>query len=146
MSSIRIRAATLDDAAAVAPLLDELGYPCTVEEARERLGKLIDVAGIAVFVAEAEDGLAGVEVVAEISALLHQPGRVAQITALVVGSKHRRLGVGKLLIDAAEAWARECGCRRMVVASAERRSDAHAFYEAVGYAHTSRRFGKDLPT
>jgi hypothetical protein len=29
-------------------------------------------------------------------------------------------------------------------AAAERRSAAHAFYEAGGYRHTSRRFSKDL--
>ncbi|HEX6853502.1 MAG TPA: GNAT family N-acetyltransferase [Candidatus Polarisedimenticolaceae bacterium] len=141
---MRIRPAALDDAEAIAPLLGELGYPCSTEEARERLGKLLGVAGIAVFVAEVEDALAGVEVVAELTALLHQPGRVAQITALVVGSSHRRVGAGKLLVEAAERWARDCGCARILVASAEHRHDAHAFYASIGYRHTSRRFTKDL--
>jgi ribosomal protein S18 acetylase RimI-like enzyme len=141
---VTVRRATLDDVAAIAPLLGELGYPSTVEETRERLERLLGTAGNVVFVAEVNGVVAGVETVAEISALLHQPGRVAQITMLVVGAAHRRLGVGRLLLEAGERWARECGSRRILVASNERRHDAHAFYESSGYRHTSRRFGKDL--
>jgi len=47
-------------------------------------------------------------------------------------SNSRRRGVGQLLVEAAKRWARDHGCVRLSVTSAERRADAHAFYPACG--------------
>ena len=47
--------------------------------------------------------------------------------------------------EAAEDWARQCGCKRIVVTTALQRAGAHAFYERLAYAHTGRRYGKDFP-
>lgn len=70
---------------------------------------------------------------------------LAQITLLVVDETRRTAGVGRVLVKAAEEWARERGCQRIVVTTALARGGAHAFYERVGYAHTGRRYGKDFP-
>jgi hypothetical protein len=43
-----------------------------------------------------------------------------------------------------ERWAVEAGCTRVAVVTAHHRSDAHAFYERLGYEHTGRRYGKSL--
>ena len=44
----------------------------------------------------------------------------------------------------AEDWARARGVGRIVVASGLARSDAHAFYESLGYQHNARRYNKRL--
>ncbi|MEP7067049.1 MAG: GNAT family N-acetyltransferase [Gemmatimonadota bacterium] len=75
---------------------------------------------------------------------LHAPGPVAYITALVTASSARRRGVGQLLVAAARDWAVELGCVRLSVTSAERRTDAHAFYPACGLPYTGRRFSMEL--
>lgn len=71
-----------------------------------------------------------------------EPGCV--FSALVVGERFRRLGVGARLADAIEAEARARGGKKLVLSSAHRRADAHAFYEARGYEHTGRRYAKVL--
>ena len=75
---------------------------------------------------------------------LNHAAPLAQLSLLVVDERVRGRGVGRALVAAAEAWAREQGCHRMIVTTALQRSDAHAFYERIGYAHTGRRYGKDF--
>ena len=75
---------------------------------------------------------------------LNHAAPLAQLSLLVVDERVRSQGVGRVLVAAAEAWARERGCHRMIVTTALNRSDAHAFYERIGYAHTGRRYGKDF--
>jgi GNAT superfamily N-acetyltransferase len=70
------------------------------------------------------------------------PGCV--FTALVVDQRFRRAGVGARLTEAVEVKARERGCEQLVLSSAHRRADAHAFYEALGYEHSGRRYRKVL--
>ena len=47
-------------------------------------------------------------------------------------------------MDALEAEARRRGGKFMVLNTAHRRADAHAFYEALGYEHTGRRYAKPI--
>jgi GNAT superfamily N-acetyltransferase len=48
---------------------------------------------------------------------------------LAVHPEHRSQGVGKALLGAAKAWARERGATHLELDSAETRTDAHRFYE-----------------
>ena len=59
-------------------------------------------------------------------------------------STFQRGGVGRALVADAEAWARAAGAVRIEVTSNQRRLGAHAFYLALGYADSSKRFIKDL--
>ncbi len=67
---------------------------------------------------------------------------IAQLTLLVVDESVRTHGIGRALVQAAEQFARERGAKRINVTTALHRSDAHAFYERIGYALTGRRYGK----
>jgi ribosomal protein S18 acetylase RimI-like enzyme len=71
-----------------------------------------------------------------------EPG--CQVAALVVGERFRRRGVGELLMERLEQEARARGGNTIVLNTAHRRADAHAFYESLGYEHTGRRYAKDL--
>jgi ribosomal protein S18 acetylase RimI-like enzyme len=70
-------------------------------------------------------------------------GLQGQIIALAVASSFRRRGVGRALVEAAEALLSERGATAVVVTTANRRSDAHAFYERLGYVFTGRRYRKN---
>jgi len=62
----------------------------------------------------------------------------------VVGERFRRQGIGELLMEALENEARTRGGTYLVLNTAHRRAGAHAFYEALGYEHTGRRYTKEL--
>jgi GNAT superfamily N-acetyltransferase len=79
-----------------------------------------------------------------VTPVLHRAGSVGRVTSLVVDPAARGHGVGRMLMRAAEEWAVGRGCVLMEVTSNRRRTDAHAFYERLGYAATSFRFGKEL--
>ena len=63
---------------------------------------------------------------------------------LAVDPQQRSRGIGKALLDAAKAWARERGATHLELDSAEARTDAHRFYEREGAAYRSFSFGWEL--
>ena len=77
--------------------------------------------------------------------VLHQDQPVGMLTALIVSPRHRGRGIGRRLVQAAEAWATAQGAYRMTVASGLHREGAHRFYERLGDEHTARRYAKLLP-
>jgi ribosomal protein S18 acetylase RimI-like enzyme len=140
-----IRHLTSADVARIIPLMAELGYPTTPSALAERLDALNSNPEDAVLVAE--EGLEIVGLVAVHSfAMLHRPGRLGRITALVVASDARGRGVGAQLLSAAENHLRLQGCVLLEVTSAEQRADAHAFYLARGYREKRVRFIKSSGT
>jgi GNAT superfamily N-acetyltransferase len=131
-AAIAIRPLTLDDAAAVAALSGDLGYPADPAVMGARLSALLGEAGHAVFGAAGADGalLGWVHVCARLL-LIDSPS--AFIEGLVVGSAARRGGVGRALMAAAEDWARASGAGVVRLRSGAARGEAHAFYRALGY-------------
>ena len=63
---------------------------------------------------------------------------------LAVSPDYRSQGVGKALLDAAKAWARERGATHLELDSAESRVDAHRFYEREGPSWRSVSFAWEL--
>jgi GNAT superfamily N-acetyltransferase len=137
-----IRDARAGDAAAIAGLLTQLGYPTDADTVEERLDRL-GVVGDRVVVAELEGevvGLAHLQVTPAIE--LDRP--VAKVGALVVDQARRGHGIGRALVEAMEAEARGRGCGVLFLTTSERRDDAHAFYERVGLEQTGRRYSRTL--
>ena len=56
----------------------------------------------------------------------------------------RGQGIGRALLEAMEGEARRRGCELLFLTTAERRADAHAFYERAGLEHTGRRYSRRL--
>ncbi len=130
-----IRTARLEDAAQIAGLCGQLGYVATAETIRERLILLLPENRHRILVAE----ISGKEIAgwmhALIVQLLESPPFV-EIGGIVVDSGYRRLGIGKLLITDAEAWALENGLDCVRLRSNMIRLEAHEFYPSIGYTHT----------
>ncbi|MGC8517993.1 MAG: GNAT family N-acetyltransferase [Steroidobacteraceae bacterium] len=145
-SQPQIRAAGVADAAALARLSAQLGYPCQPIAMRQRLERLAARTDHAVFVASmvACTPLAGWVHVGV--GLWLESGECAEILGLVVDAATRRGGVGRRLIGAAEQWSRAAGFERIVVRSNALRSEAHAFYPSLEYTleKTQRVYGKAL--
>jgi GNAT superfamily N-acetyltransferase len=134
MSHLTLRPATLSDAAAIAALNGELGYPTAAEEMAPRLASLLDVSGQAVLVAADDGGVIAWIHVSVVETI--ESGAFAEIRGLVVTAAHRSRGVGARLVAAAEGWARERGLTRIRVRSNMTRERTHAFYERLGYRTT----------
>lgn len=142
---LKIRLARIGDAARLAELSGQLGYPATPAEIRERMKGIRPAAQHALFVAETKDaGVIGWIHVSK-QPLLEGDLR-AEINGLIVAEKHRSFGAGARLLAAAEDWAREHGCKGMSVRSNVVRERAHQFYERNGFEHykTQKSFRKPL--
>jgi GNAT superfamily N-acetyltransferase len=142
---LKIRRANGTDAAQLAVLTGQLGYPATTAQIRERLRRIQPVSQNAVFVADAAShGVIGWLHVSK-EPLLESEMR-AEVNGLVVADGQRSLGAGARLLAAAEDWARKHGCKEMSVRSNVIRERAHKFYERNGYEHfkTQKSFRKPL--
>jgi GNAT superfamily N-acetyltransferase len=140
---VRVRDAQLDDATAIAELLGQLGYPASADQAKARLSRLDADPSARVLLAEDDGHVAGLAVT-YVEPLIEHDRPVLRLQALAVGERFRRRGVGRALVQAIEDEARSGGCFAIVLTSADRRADAHAFYLSVGFDRTGRRFVKDV--
>lgn len=144
MATMEIRQAMENDAAAIARLAVELGYPSTPEQIRERLASL-NADRHAVFVAVDGAGeVVGWIQVSEVRNLIS--GMRAEINGLIVSSAKRSAGTGLQLLERGERWARQKGLGTIGVQSNVVRERAHAFYLRQGYAvsKTQKAFRKEL--
>jgi len=133
------------DAAEVARLSGELGYPARSEEIEERFARLADDPKERIFIAE--DGAEHVRGWLHVRAGFDLTGPAqAEVRGLVVDADHRGRGIGRRLLEAAEAWAVVRGCRAMKVRSNTIRTRARTFYERAGYevTKTQHQFRKPL--
>lgn len=142
-SGVTVRGARREDAAALARLSTQLGYPAMPDDMPARLERLAGDANARVLVADSGGETIGVATV-HVRHTINHAAPLAQLTLLVVDETRRSRGVGRALVEAAERWAHERGCHRIVVTTALQRAAAHAFYEGVGYRHTGRRYAKDF--
>ncbi|MGH7618574.1 MAG: GNAT family N-acetyltransferase [Gemmatimonadaceae bacterium] len=140
---LQVRPAERDDSAAIARLCTQLGYPAQPSDIPARLAQLSDDPAVRALVAVDDGSVVGL-ITTHARHTMNHPAPLAQITLLVVDETCRGRGIGRALVAAAEDWARENGCKRIVVTTALRRAGAHAFYESVNYVHTGRRYGKDF--
>ena len=140
-----VRLARESDAAKIATLAAQLGYPSTKEDILRRMRSLAPASHHAVFVAESPAG----EVIGwghvSVSHLIESDMR-AELNGLVVAEGQRSLGAGQRILEHAEKWARARGCHALNLRSNVIRTRAHQFYERQGYEHykTQKAFRKAL--
>jgi predicted N-acetyltransferase YhbS len=138
----RVRPAAPHDCAALAKLIGQLGYDVTKDEVSERLA-LMQADGRLVLVAELEDAVIGC-LTTSVMRVLHRPALVGRISMMVVDAQLRGRGIGAELVRAAEEALAAQGCYMVEVTSHLRRTEAHRFYERLGYERTSVRLAKEL--
>ena len=131
----KIRCAEARDAARLAELAAQLGYPATAQEIARRIEETQHLGESSVFVAELAGGeIAGWTGVFLFRSIVDEP-RV-ELSGLVVDEHVRSQGIGEKLLSRAEEWAREKGCRVVGLRCNVIRERAHAFYERHGYKST----------
>ncbi|CAN5781327.1 GNAT family N-acetyltransferase [soil metagenome] len=129
-----IRPATIADAPDIARLANQLGYPVSDQQIAGRLTRLLGSAAHFIAVAAMPPSLVGW--VAAERRLLLESGERVELVGLVVASTARRAGIGRALVQAAEAWAVAQKLRVISVRSNVARAESHPFYERLGYTRT----------
>ena len=77
-----------------------------------------------------------------VKAPIVRPARVAEIDNLVVDSAARRRGIGKSVVQAGLAWARENRAERTELGVYEFNEAGQRFWEAMGFAAVFRRMAR----
>ena len=142
-SPVSFRPAADGDAAGIAALLTDLGYATDPGDVPARIARFTAHGAGTVLIAEAAGRVAALAAL-EYTQPIHHSRPVAHVSAFVVGSAHRRRGLGRRLLTEVERLAAAAGCPRIVVTSAEHRADAHAFYVRAGWNYNGRRFAREL--
>jgi GNAT superfamily N-acetyltransferase len=106
-----IRTAEPADAAVIAELLDQLGYPTTAAEVPERLRRIRSEGRGEVFVSVVGGEVGGL-VSVQVGPGLTRSEDTAYVSTLVVAEGIRGKGVGRELLEVAEDYARKHGCPR----------------------------------
>ena len=132
---VLVRRATEADAQSVAQLSGELGYDADADVMRDRIRKVL--------VSDADLLIVAVDAPSEVIGWLQahaahvvETGFRVEILGLVVANKTRRLGVGRLLVQEAESWARSLSADAVVARTNTKRIESHPFYLALGYTTT----------
>jgi GNAT superfamily N-acetyltransferase len=129
--AIAIRPATPADADAIARL--NAAYDDVRATPEQIAAQLVACAPIeTVFLAEVEGRVVGMACLRLLPTVC-DPTPYAELTELFVEASARRLGAGSALVAYIEAQARARGARELVLMTAWRNTDAHAFYHALGY-------------
>lgn len=99
------------------------------------LSLLLDQPRAAAFVAE-RDGIAIGMATAQLLVSTARGGPVATIEDVIIDKAFRGSGAGRLLIEAAEAWARDHGCLRLQLLADRENPPALDFYDRIGFGRT----------
>ena len=140
---LTIRAAEMNDAAALAQLMCELGYETTKPEMQMRMERIAVHKCYRTFVAVLDGKVCGGIGTLTCPSYEHNdPG--GRILALATMSTMRRRGIGRALLATAEKDFAQRGIRRVALNTRLAREDAHKFYESLGYERNGWRFVKQL--
>jgi ribosomal protein S18 acetylase RimI-like enzyme len=146
VADVRIRAATQDDEPALLRLIAEHqdyhralepDWPRGTAIASEYLQYLRDECSAhdgAVFVGDDDGDVAGfLCVIGDRRGAPDNPDRHAFVQDVFVSPAHRRRGIARMLMEAAQAFAAARGVHEVRLAVLERNADARAFYATLGY-------------
>jgi GNAT superfamily N-acetyltransferase len=137
-STVTIRPAQLSDADAIAVLTKQLGYDVEPSIVADRLSRILPRGDQQFLIAD--DNGRSVGWVHMAIAEFVDSGAFVVIAGLVVDRDHREQGIGRTLLGHAEAWAARHGHSIVRLWSSSTRTEAHAFYEHVGYTNIKTQY------
>lgn len=141
---VLIRDGRPEDAAALAPLLQALGYPTEPSVIGERCAALLrGDASARILVGTAGGRVVGLATL-HVTPVIHRPTGIGRITALAVLPEAQGMGIGRRLIAEAERHFAAAGLRRVEVTSGPTHRGAYGFYRHLGYEDHGVRFAKAI--
>lgn len=142
---MEVRVANKDDVRDLANLMEQLGYPTTIEQMEIRFKNIESNPSYHTLLAVLDGEVVGMVGLCK-GSLYEHDGTYVRILAFVVSSNYRRSGIGEKLMIETERWAREQGAIAISLNSGNRteRIAAHQFYTKMGFEGKSTGFSKSL--
>ena len=140
-ADISIRKATESDLPQLLALYQELqpNDPPINEDSAFAVWEKALNSGVTYFVAECNGVIAATCYVAIIPNITRQCSPIGFIENIVTDASYRRLGIGKKLLESVVEFAKMQGCYKVTLQSGVKRTEAHKFYESVGFNSKSKR-------
>ena len=127
-----IRCANINDAEGIRQInLLALGYDFPLSETKDRLNYILNKPNDKIFVADDNGAVVGYIHGSDYDCTYSLP--LKNIMAIGVLESHRGKGIGRLLLNAVEDWAKADDCEGVRLVSSLYRPEAHKFYLACGY-------------
>jgi predicted N-acetyltransferase YhbS len=149
MEDVKIRAATEDDIPRIIELYGDLtitrsqvedGRDPSSDDYRRVMARIRETPGHELLVLEYGGEVAGTLVLLIVPNLSHSACPWALLENLIVDRRHRRRGLGRMLMEYAVSRARDSGCHKVTLNSDKRRDDAHSFYRSLGFEASAHGF------
>jgi GNAT superfamily N-acetyltransferase len=147
-----VRSATRDDLPRLVELLAQLSLDSPREDLRSPRPAAYDAALEEVLadgrqtllVAEVDGAIVGMACYIEVPNLSHVGRPYALVEDVVVAAAMRGQGYGEALMQRAIELARAGGCYKLVLTSSKVRTNAHRFYQRLGFKATHVGFRLEL--
>ena len=142
--SISIRQIKPEDAPAVKLLSNQLGYSISIEETENNIKAILANNDHSAFVAVQDETIVGW---VHVFAAIHlESGPSCEIRGLVTDDRHRRKGIGRLLVEKSKEWGRSKGRQVLRLRCNMKRTEAHAFYFSIGFKETKQQMVFQIST
>ena len=129
---ITIRECKINDYIDIALLnKNEMGYEYSIEDTKNKLKQLLNDSNHKIYIAVVEDKVVGY-IHSNNYDLLYAP-HMKNIMAIAISSNFKRNGIGKMLLDEVEKWAKNTNAFGVRLVSGATRIGAHDFYKSCGY-------------
>jgi len=134
---ITIREMDVKDAEAVNALSKQLGYPLPIGQTLQNIKAILQSKDHTAFVAEYENKIVGW--IGASQAIMIEVMPHCEINGLVIDEHHRGMGIGKLLIVRVKQWAKEKGNDKIGLHCNVKRTEAHLFYQHLGFTELKQQ-------
>jgi GNAT superfamily N-acetyltransferase len=138
------RAATADDLPAVLDLYAQPdfddGKVLPIGEATRLLERFATYPDYTLYVAEQDGEIVGSFALLIMDNIGHRGAPSGIVEDVVVAAERHGRGIGRAMMDFAQARCRDKRCYKLVLSSNARRERAHAFYESIGFARHGYSF------
>lgn len=132
-----IRPATEDDIPAILAAYADSGIDrgecLSPREARRIFERMSGYPDYRVYVAMIHGTLCGTFALLIMDNLAHGGAPSGIVEDVAVPAKYQRRGIGRKMMDFAQARCADAGCYKLMLSSNEIRSGAHRFYESLGF-------------
>lgn len=128
---------TANDANAVNALSKQLGYHLSIEQTLQNINAVLQSKDHTAFVAEYNNAIVGW--IGASQSVMIEVIRHCEINGLVIDEDYRGMGVGKLLVEKVKKWAKEKNNTMIGLRCNIKRTEAHLFYEHLGFTEIKQQ-------
>lgn len=139
MREFTVRRAAPADAPAIQALYRELVSHPAVSVSSERVAEVGADPNTGLFVAEAEHAVVGTVFVSLCMDVMFRSQPFAVVENIVVASACRSSGAGAALMREVERYCQAAQCSKIMLLSSVERSQAHRFFERIGFIGSSKK-------